>query len=261
MKNKYTLLKRELVIIRIYLRLTLSLRKQVYFQLSLVLSDEHAKPIVKLYEETLKARQEKENTQKRSAHNQYKVLKDGGIEFKFKLKNKVTMRDGTDFEQRPKILNADKTIAEEQPIYSGSKMKIAFQAVSWANNLQGVGVTLRLKAVQLIEVVSEKPINNLSPNRIMIMALRQRKFPMYLMGKNKKKFRKNTTSSYRSGLEENVINNLKQRNISFKYEQRVVGYFKPATKHKYTPDIELDNGVLIEIKGFLNEKIGKNICW
>ena len=67
------------------------------------------------------------------------------------------MRDGTDFEQRPKILNADKTVAEEQPVYSGSKMKIAFQAVSWHNNLQGVGVTLRMKAVQLIEVVSEKP--------------------------------------------------------------------------------------------------------
>ena len=120
------------------------------FSVKLILSDEDAKPIIKLYEETLKARQEKENTDKRSAHNQYKVLKDGGIEFKFKLKNKVTMRDGTDFEQRPKILNADKTVAEEQPVYSGSKMKIAFQAVSWHNNLQGVGVTLRMKAVQLI---------------------------------------------------------------------------------------------------------------
>jgi len=127
------------------------------FSVKLILTDEDAKPFVKLYEETLKARQEKENTDKRSAHNQYKVLKNGGIEFKFKLKNKVTMRDGTDFEQRPKILNADKTVAEEQPVYSGSKMKIAFQAVSWHNNLQGVGVTLRMKAVQLIEVVSEKP--------------------------------------------------------------------------------------------------------
>ena len=126
------------------------------FSVKLVLNDEDAKPIIKLYEETLKVRQQKENTDKRSAHNQYKVLKGGGIEFKFKLKNKVTMRDGTDFEQRPKILNADKTIAQEQPVYSGSKMKIAFQAVSWHNNLQGVGVTLRMKAVQLIEVIAEK---------------------------------------------------------------------------------------------------------
>jgi hypothetical protein len=134
--------------------------KSGVFSVKLVLSEKDATPIVKLYEDTLVARQTKENTNKRSAHNQYKSLKDGSVEFKFKLKAKVTMRDGTDFEQRPKILNADKTIAESQPVYSGSKMKIAFQAVSWHNNLQGVGVALRLKAVQLIEVVSEKPKSN-----------------------------------------------------------------------------------------------------
>ncbi len=77
---------------------------------------------------------------------------------------------------------------------------------------------------------------------------------MYLVGKKKYPFRKKRTSSYRSGLEETVINDLKQRNVSFKYEQRVVCYFKPATKHKYTPDIELDNGVLIEIKGFFKRE-------
>jgi hypothetical protein len=130
------------------------------YSVKLTLSDEDAKPFVKIYEETLLARQQKENTDKRAPHNQYKVLKNGGIEFKFKLKAKVTMRDGTDFEQRPKILNSDKTVAEQQPVFSGSKMKIAFQAVSWANNLQGVGVALRLKAVQLIDVVSEKPKGN-----------------------------------------------------------------------------------------------------
>ena len=131
--------------------------KRGKFSVNLVLSAEDAKPFIKVYEETLKERQKKENTDKRSAHNQYKVLKDGTVEFKFKLIHKVAKRDGTDFEQRPKILNADKTVAESQPVYSGSKMKIAFQAISWANNLQGGGVTLRMKAVQLIEVVSEKP--------------------------------------------------------------------------------------------------------
>ena len=126
------------------------------FTVKLELNDEEAIPIIKLYEETLMARQKTENTEKRSPHTQYKVLKTGGVEFKFKLKPKVTMKDGTDFEQRPKIYNPDKTIAETQPVYTGSKMKIAFQAFSWANNLQGVGVGLRLKAVQLIEIVSTK---------------------------------------------------------------------------------------------------------
>ena len=79
---------------------------------------------------------------------------------------------------------------------------------------------------------------------------------MYLVGKKKKPFhrQKKRTSNYRSGLEENVINNLKERKINFKYEQRVVCYSKPSTQHKYTPDIELDNGVLIEIKGFFKRE-------
>tara|TARA_B100000965_G_scaffold397092_1_gene413048 strand:- start:1164 stop:1760 length:597 start_codon:yes stop_codon:yes gene_type:complete len=130
------------------------------FTVKFVLSENDAKPFIKIYEDTLKARQQKDNTEKRAPHNQYKISKDGTVEFKFKLKAKVIMKDGTDFEQRPKILNPDKTVAEKQPVYSGSKMKIAFQAVSWANPMQGVGVTLRLKAVQLIEVVSEKPKSN-----------------------------------------------------------------------------------------------------
>ena len=88
------------------------------------------------------SRQEKENSEKRAPHTQYKALKDGGVEFKFKLINKVKKKDGTDFEQRPKILNSDKTVAEPTAVYNGSKMKIAFQMVSWANNLQGAGVTV-----------------------------------------------------------------------------------------------------------------------
>ena len=124
--------------------------KRGKFSVNLTLSDKDAAPFIKIYEETLKARQEKENSDKRAPHNQYKALKEGGVEFKFKLINKVKKKDGTDFEQRPKILNSDKTVAEQQLVYNGSKMKIAFQMVSWANNLQGVGVTLRMKAVQLI---------------------------------------------------------------------------------------------------------------
>ena len=130
------------------------------YTVKFVLSKKDAEPFIKIYEDTLKARQQKDNTEKRAPHNQYKINKDGTVEFKFKLKAKVIMRDGTDFEQRPKILLADKTIAEKQPVYSGSKMKIAFQATSWANPMQGVGVSLRLKAVQLIEIVSEKPKAN-----------------------------------------------------------------------------------------------------
>tara|TARA_R100000278_G_scaffold40947_1_gene36087 strand:- start:169 stop:567 length:399 start_codon:yes stop_codon:yes gene_type:complete len=74
--------------------------------------------------------------------------------------------------------------------------------------------------------------------------VRKKKFP----------FHKKRTSNYRSGLEDNVIKDLEFRKVNFKYEKRVILYFKPSTKHKYTPDIELDNGVLIEIKGFFKRE-------
>lgn len=77
---------------------------------------------------------------------------------------------------------------------------------------------------------------------------------MYLVGKRKYPFRKKRTSNYRSGLEDSVIKDLEFRKVNFKYEKRVILYFKPSTKHKYTPDIELDNGVLIEIKGFFKRE-------
>jgi hypothetical protein len=47
-----------------------------------------------------------------------------------------------------------------------------------------------------------------------------------------------------------VIADLKFRNINFKYESTILQYVKPITKHRYTPDITLDNGILVEIKGY-----------
>jgi hypothetical protein len=34
-----------------------------------------------------------------------------------------------------------------------------------------------------------------------------------------------------------------------RYELRRITYTRPATQHKYTPDFELSNGILIETKG------------
>ncbi len=76
----------------------------------------------------------------------------------------------------------------------------------------------------------------------------------YLVRKKKFPFHKKRTSNYRSGLEDSVIKDLEFRKINFKYEKRTILYFKPSTKHKYTPDIELDNGILIEIKGFFKRE-------
>lgn len=68
----------------------------------------------------------------------------------------------------------------------------------------------------------------------------------------RKKFTKRQAAvkhGYRSGLEEEVDNTLKQRGIDGEYEQHKVAYAKPATYHIYTPDFKLPNGIFIETKG------------
>lgn len=54
---------------------------------------------------------------------------------------------------------------------------------------------------------------------------------------------------YRSGLEERIAEQLRQAGIEFTYEETKVKYVKPASKHTYTPDFVLANGIIVETKG------------
>lgn len=68
----------------------------------------------------------------------------------------------------------------------------------------------------------------------------------------KKRFTKRQAAvkhGYRSGLEEDIDSNLRQRGIDGQYEQHTISYIKPATNHIYTPDFRLPNGIYVETKG------------
>lgn len=54
---------------------------------------------------------------------------------------------------------------------------------------------------------------------------------------------------YRSGLEEVLAQQLLKAGVEARYEQFTIPYERPTTKHKYTPDFELPNGIFIETKG------------
>ena len=65
---------------------------------------------------------------------------------------------------------------------------------------------------------------------------------------------------YRSGLEVDLDESLKQKGIDGEYEQHKIKYIKPATNHTYTPDFKLPNGIFIETKGrFVAEDRKKHI--
>jgi hypothetical protein len=80
--------------------------------------------------------------------------------------------------------------------------------------------------------------------------------------------RKNTYSKkavaakygFRSGLEMDIDASLKNQGIDGEYEQHIIEFIKPETKHKYHPDFKLPNGIFVETKGrFLVDDRKKHI--
>lgn len=57
---------------------------------------------------------------------------------------------------------------------------------------------------------------------------------------------------FRSGLELRIANQLESDSIIFEYETIKLEYIKPESKHKYTPDFILDNGIIVEAKGLFS---------
>ncbi len=68
--------------------------------------------------------------------------------------------------------------------------------------------------------------------------------------RSKSKLRRNAIKhGYRSGFEHKVSEQLKENKVKFEYETTVIPYIKPETKHTYTIDFTLPNGILVETKG------------
>lgn len=54
---------------------------------------------------------------------------------------------------------------------------------------------------------------------------------------------------FRSGLEERIAEQLDKAGVEYTYEKVKLNYIKPASKHVYTPDFVLANGIIVETKG------------
>lgn len=54
---------------------------------------------------------------------------------------------------------------------------------------------------------------------------------------------------FKSGLEENISQQIESKGIKVEYETEQVSYTIPASEHTYHPDFKLPNGIFIETKG------------
>ncbi len=79
----------------------------------------------------------------------------GNIVFNFKCKAKITGKDGSSFPNAPKLFDsANKPFPVDTGIWGGSTLRVAFNAIPYYTAMAGAGVSLRLKAVQVINLVS-----------------------------------------------------------------------------------------------------------
>ena len=70
------------------------------------------------------------------------------------------------------------------------------------------------------------------------------------MAYNRTKFR-GIQAGYRSGLEEDTAAYLKKKKVKFTYEKEKIKWVDLKIR-TYTPDFELDNGIIIETKGIFS---------
>lgn len=104
-------------------------------------------------EASLEKAQQENKGKIKEADAPYTIDEDtGDILVNFKLKAKGQTRDGKEFEQRPALFDAKGKPFDGESVWGGSRIKVSFEVVPFYTKLIGAGVTLRLKAVQIIEL-------------------------------------------------------------------------------------------------------------
>lgn len=88
------------------------------------------------------------------SENETRVDVDGFIDFKFSMKAKVTTKAGKSWEQRPAIFDAQLSPmpADSDHIGGGSVIRISAELYAWYSASLGFGITLRPRAVQVLEL-------------------------------------------------------------------------------------------------------------
>lgn len=79
----------------------------------------------------------------------------GDVTFNFKMKASGKRKDGTTFTQKPTLKKHDLTdVGPDVRIWGGSEGKVAFEMVPFYTGGLGAGVSLRLKGVQVLKLVT-----------------------------------------------------------------------------------------------------------
>tara|TARA_R100000808_G_C2071985_1_gene99134 strand:- start:22 stop:678 length:657 start_codon:yes stop_codon:yes gene_type:complete len=130
------------------------------YKVDLSLKDTQAQELIKVIKQyQLKAVAEaKEKTNKKTIKEHappYKKDEEGNVIFKFKMKASGTNgKTGDTFKQRPALFDNElKPISPDITIWGGSILRVSYQPFPWYTPALGAGVSLRLKSVQVKDLV------------------------------------------------------------------------------------------------------------
>lgn len=136
------------------------------FQVKLRIPSEEAQDLIAELDKAFAAAQEtakEKNPGKKikEATKPYTIEEDdegnetGNIVVSFKCKAQITDKQGNTRANSPKLFDSkNKEFPKDQDIWGGSTLRIAFNPVPYYTAMVGAGVSLRLKAVQVINLVS-----------------------------------------------------------------------------------------------------------
>lgn len=100
-----------------------------------------------------KAKEENPNERRmKQADAPYDLDDSGNLVVNMKLKARVSPKNGEPFEQRPALFDAKGKPFDGETVWGGSELKVSFEIVPFYTKMIGAGITLRLKACQIIEL-------------------------------------------------------------------------------------------------------------
>ena len=138
------------------------------YKVNLSLEKDDATPIISKIEEALeKARALAPQGKKpREAQLPYEEETDengnltGRCVFKFKNKAQLTTKDGRTVTMKPKLFDAKGNYLQEvESVWGGSILRVSADLIPYFVSAVGVGVSLRLKAVQIIDLIKADASN------------------------------------------------------------------------------------------------------
>ena len=129
------------------------------YKVNLSLKDTQAQDLIKLVKQfqhkAVKEAEEKTNKKIKLAPLPHSSDDEGNVIFKFKMKaSGVNSKTGDTFNQRPALFDNElKPISPDITIWGGSILRVSYQPFPWYTPALGAGVSLRLKSVQVKDLV------------------------------------------------------------------------------------------------------------